>query len=198
MNSSGSPALPWAQRMGRPWAVLLGIAFWGWVSIHPGSQQTGIGDCPVSFAADVGSLAGVGSPPANLEACVRRVERPLCEAHPLSSVQLAKFSEDTLSSYTEAVSTQVRSPGRILPDSVTSQPPGGSWSPSLHLTRAACRCPAHTNAPSPHPNFLVPPGLFPLVATEAGSWEMWLCPKCSHGLSPARKCCAAFGATFCG
>lgn len=38
----------------------------------------------------------------------------LPKSHALFSVQLAKFSEDTLSSYTEAVSSQVPSPGWML------------------------------------------------------------------------------------
>lgn len=66
-------------------------------ALPQGSQQMGSGACP-------GPLP---------EACARG-QFP-AERHPLSSVQLAKFSEDTLSSYTEAVSTQVRSPGKCCP-----------------------------------------------------------------------------------
>lgn len=111
-----------------------------------GSQQMGFRACPVSFIRGVGSLAGMGPSPASSEAFARG-QFP-AECHPLFSMQLAKFSEDTLSSYTEAVSAQVRSPGRMLPQVpsgtlarpalVTFQPPVGSQSRQPRLSWAVC------------------------------------------------------------
>lgn len=80
-------------------------------------------ECPPGLSADGGFKGCPGvlhqrrrepcwheAPPASSEACERLAGGFLPEAHTLFSAQLAKFSEDTLSSYTEAVSSQVRSP----------------------------------------------------------------------------------------
>lgn len=77
------------------------------MSIYPCPQQTGVRGCLVSFTE-------------RCETPTRRLRGLqdggsfLPKSHSLFSVQLAKFSEDTLSSYTEAVSPQVPSPGWML------------------------------------------------------------------------------------
>lgn len=90
VSRSGSPALLRAQAHGRA----LGSSP-GREPLHPeepSCQAPGRGGtCQLGGLCEDGSV--------------------LPEAHPLFSVQLAKFSEDTLSSYTEAISTQVHSPG---------------------------------------------------------------------------------------
>lgn len=98
------------------------------------------------------------------------------------------------------------SPGRVLPQApsgtrgrpycVTFQPLAGSWRCQPRLPWTVCHCPAEQMLPCL--TFLVLPGLSPLLAPEAVSREIWLSPKWPHGLSPTRKCYAAFGATLCG
>lgn len=128
------PAPPWAQCVGRPWAVLQASALSfqkhlqatppGAGDIHPGAQQTGdSGTARCPFPKAPGACRW-GPPLASLEASVRGQSPPL-RLTPLS-VQLAKFSEDTLSSYTEAVSTQVHSRG-------TNSAQASSGSPGLSL-----------------------------------------------------------------
>lgn len=93
----------------------------------------------------------------------------LCEGSvfpefPFLSVQLAKFSEDTLSSYTEAVSTQVHSPGQPCPRSLLER-----WTPPLYdllasrrlseprvlMSHGQCVAAPPGQMP-PHPSFQVP------------------------------------------
>lgn len=104
--------------------------------------------------------AGGGPPPASLEACVRGQSPPLRLA-PLS-VQLAKFSEDTLSSYTEAVSTQVHS-RRVGSSLASSRSPGRSSfvtiCPPAPVSRGPCVA-ALPRKPPPHSNGPVPPDPF--------------------------------------
>lgn len=105
------------------------------------------------------------------------------KAHSLSA-QLAKFSEDTLSSYTEAVSAQVltrddsapglfRKPRTLLFCDLLSSTP---------VSRGHCFA-ALPRQPPPHSNILVPPGPFSLLASEAISRETRLGPRWPHGLS---------------
>lgn len=124
-----------------------------------------------------------------------RGQSPLLRLTPLS-VQLAKFSEDTLSSYTEAVSTQVHS-RRVGSSLASSRSPGrSSFVTPSHTGPVSLPCPEnHLPTPTAQcPRTLFSVGLRgSLQGNTAGpqmaSWTF---------SSPTRKCYAAFGATSCG
>lgn len=90
-----------------------------------------------------------------------RGQSPPLRLIPLS-VQLAKFSEDTLSSYTEAVSTQVHS-RRVGSSLASSRSPGRSSfvtiCPPAPVSRGPCVA-ALPRQPPPHSNGPVPPDPF--------------------------------------
>lgn len=94
----------------------------GRVSIHPCSQQTGVPGLPGVLHREVRGPHLPALRPWDSGSF-------LPKTHVLFSMQLAKFSEDTLSSYTEAVSSQVPSPGWMLalyPQPELPQAPSGT------------------------------------------------------------------------
>lgn len=114
-------------------------------------------------------------------------------------MQLAKFSEDTLSSYTEAVSSQVHTPGTpsspgpcsTNPSSLKGAPPEPWDSPTLwpwrllsHVGSALCPDKCLSTAAS----------WCPWTASSARP-RGYLWGNNTDFVSPTRKCYVAFGVT---
>lgn len=173
------------------------------MSTHPGSQQTGTGVCLLSaLVLDGGSLAGEGLPPPNLEACVRRAESPprltpfsLCSWPSSPRILLAATQKPSPLRYPHPDGFCPRS--LLEPwNSPTLRPAslqGALGAPSSHLPCVSLPCPDKCPPPRlPGAAWTISSGsprgslLGNVAESHVASW------------TPTRKCCAAFGTTFCG
>lgn len=154
----------------------------------------GFWGCPVSF------MERCEAPTRRLQG-LRDGGSFLPKSHALFSVQLAKFSEDTLSSYTEAVSSQVPSPGWMLAlypqPELPKAPSGAPRCPCIMALSLPLRAPL-----APRPMWVTchcwGGTHFPQTVSSVGPQGHLQGNVAEHLVSAPRRCCAAFGATSCG